>query len=108
MFFFFDPPYYNNGQKLYKNFLTAQDHQKIHDVIAKEVTSPWIITYDDVGQIAEMYCDYETRRFDLTYSVANKGIASELMIFSDIKCCPTQKQLTDNRIRINLRALSII
>lgn len=50
-----------------------------------------------------MYSDYEIRRFDLTYSAANKGIASELMIFSDIESCPTQKQLDDNRIKINLR-----
>ena len=104
MFFYFDPPYYNKGQKLYKNFFTPQDHQRIHDVITQEVAAPWIITYDDVDQIAEMYRDYEMRRFDLTYSAANKGTASELMIFSDIRSCPTPKQLTDNRIRINLRA----
>lgn len=104
LFFYFDPPYYNKGQKLYKNFFTPQDHQRIHDVIAQEVTAPWIITYDDVTQIAEIYRDYEMRRFDLTYSVANKGTASELMIFSDIRSCPTQKQLIDNRIKINLRA----
>lgn len=104
LFFYFDPPYYNKGQKLYKNFFTPQDHQKIHDVITKEVTAPWIITYDDVDQIAEMYRDYETRRFDLTYSAANKGTASELMIFSDTRNCPTSKQLTANQIKINLRA----
>lgn len=104
MFIYFDPPYYNKGQKLYKNFFTPQDHQRIHDIITQEVAAPWIITYDDVGQIAEMYRDYEMRRFDLTYSAANKGTASELMIFSDIRSCPTPKQLTDNRIRINLRA----
>lgn len=104
LFFYFDPPYYNKGQKLYKNFFTPQDHQRIHDVITQEVAAPWIITYDDVSQIAEMYRDYETRRFDLTYSAANKGTASELMIFSDVSSCPTPKQLTDNRIRINLRA----
>ena len=108
MFFYFDRPYYNKGQKLYKNFFTPQDHQRIHDVITQEVAAPWIITYDDVDQIAEMYRDYEMRRFDLTYSAANKGTASELMIFSDIRSCPTPKQLTDNRIRINLRARGAI
>ena len=33
------------------------------------------------------------RRFDLTYSAANKGTASELMIFSDIEFCPTPEQM---------------
>ena len=103
VFFYFDPPYYNKGQKLYKNFFTPQDHKRICDVITNEIASPWIITYDDVSQIAKMYSDYEMRHFDLTYSAANKGTASELMIFSDIASCPTQRQLDDNRIKINLR-----
>lgn len=103
LFFYFDPPYYNKGQKLYKNFFTSQDHKRICNVITNEITSPWIITYDDVSQIAEMYSGYEMRRFDLTYSAANKGTASELMFFSDIVSCPTQWQLEDSRIKINLR-----
>lgn len=52
-FFYFDPPYYNKGQKLYKNFFGHQDHQRIHDVITQEIVAPWIITYDDVDEIAE-------------------------------------------------------
>ena len=108
LFFYFDPPYYNKGQKLYKNFLSPQDHQRNHDVITQEITAPWIITYDDVRQPAEMYRGYEMRQFDLTYSAANKGTASELMIFSDIKSCPTQKQLSDNKIRINVRMRNAI
>lgn len=104
LFFYFDPPYYNKGQKLYKNFFTPKDHQRIRDVITNEIDSPWIITYDDVDQIAEMYRNYEMRHFDLTYSAANKGTASELMIFSDIQSCPSQEQMVDHRIKINLRA----
>lgn len=103
VFYYFDPPYYNKGQKLYKNFLTPQDHQRIHDVITAEIASPWIITYDDVKEIADLYHRFDIRRFDLTYSAANKGTASELMIFSDKQCCPTAAQLLHNKIAINLR-----
>ena len=39
-FIYFDPPYYNKGQKLYKNFLTPCDHQKIHDAIVQNVHVP--------------------------------------------------------------------
>ena len=103
VFYYFDPPYYNKGQKLYKNFFTHQDHQRIHDLITTEITAPWIITYDDIKEIAELYCEFDLRHFDLTYSAANKGTASELMIFSDIQCCPTSEQLAQNKISINLR-----
>lgn len=104
VFYYFDPPYYNKGQKLYKNFFTHEDHQRIRDVILQEITAPWIITYDDVDEIANIYHDFPIRKFDLTYSAANKGRASELMIFSDIQSCPTETQLMENHISINLRA----
>ena len=103
VFFYFDPPYYKKGQQLYKNFFSHQDHQRIRDVIVQEIDAPWIITYDDVDEIANLYRDYEIRRFDLTYSAANKGKASELMIFSDINNCPTQQQLDKHGVTINLR-----
>lgn len=103
LFFYFDPPYYNKGQRLYKNFFSPADHKRIYDVISQEITSPWIITYDDVPQIADIYKNFGLRHFDLTYSAANKGSASELMIFSDIKLCPTSEQLIKNDIHINLR-----
>ena len=64
---------YNKGQKLYKNFFSHKDHQRIHDVIAQEIAAPWIITYDDVGEIARLYADFAIRKFDLTYSAANEG-----------------------------------
>lgn len=103
IFIYFDPPYYRKGQKLYKNFFTPTDHQRIRDVITNELRVPWIITYDDVDAISELYRDYAIRKFDLTYSAANKGTASELMIFSDIGFCPTSEQMLTQKININLR-----
>lgn len=103
MFIYFDPPYYNKGQKLYKNFFSHEDHKRIHDVIVQEIKAPWIITYDDVSEIAEIYADYSMRKFDLIYSAANKGLASELMIFSNIDFCPSQEQILARKININFR-----
>lgn len=103
VFYYFDPPYYNKGQKLYKNFFTHQDHQRIRDMITTEITAPWIITYDDVEEVAEFYREFDLRHFDLTYSAANKGTASELIIFSNMQFCPTAEQLLQNKIAINLR-----
>ncbi len=61
--------------------MNHKDHQQIHDVIANEITAPWILTYDDVKEIEELYSDYYICRFDITYSAANKGTASE---FADL------------------------
>lgn len=103
-FIYFDPPYYNKGQKLYENFFVSQDHRKIKDAIIKHITTPWVITYDSVDEIRTLYTDYDIKKFDLTYSAANKGTASELMIFSDSTFCPSIEQMKSNKITINLRA----
>lgn len=103
VFIYFDPPYYNKGQKLYKNFLSPTDHKIIRDVIVEEINVPWIVTYDDVDEIRKLYSQFEIKTFDLTYSAANKGKASELMIFSNINFCPTTQQLADNKITVTFR-----
>lgn len=103
VFIYFDPPYYNKGQKLYKNFFTPSDHQRIRDVITQEITTPWIITYDYVKAICDLYSAYDIRKFDLTYSAANKGTATELMIFSNTQFSPTEEQMTEQGIHLNFR-----
>lgn len=103
VFIYFDPPYYNKGQKLYKNFLTPNDHKIIHNMITDNITTPWIMTYDDVPEIENLYMQYKTQKFDLIYSAANKGMASELLIFSDNILCPTNQQLLEHKININFR-----
>lgn len=104
IFIYFDPPYYNKGQKLYENFFVSEDHRKIKEAIIKHITVPWVITYDSVNEIRTLYADYDIKKFDLTYSAANKGTASELMIFSDSTFCPSDEQIKSNKITINLRA----
>ena len=103
VFIYFDPPYYNNGRRLYKNSLLPSDHRRIRDAIVGTIF-PWIVTYDDVDTIREIYSNCEIKKFDLTYSAANKGLASELMVFSDESICPTASQMKECGININLRA----
>ena len=103
IFIYFDPPYYNKGQKLYKNFLTPADHKKIHDVISDNITAPWVMTYDDVPEIESIYSNFKIQKFDLIYSAANKGRASELLICSNNLLCPTKQQLSEHKINIELQ-----
>ena len=103
-FVYFDPPYYNKGEALYKNFFSAKDHQIIHDLIC-EIDCPWIVTYDDVQEIREMYAEYTCRRYDLVYSVANNGTNSELMFLSKASMWPSDVELKNRKIQINLRGV---
>lgn len=82
--FYFDPPYYLKGKDLYLNFYVDKDHQVIANEIATLKDQKWIITYDDVSQIRNLYSDYRQKSFKLFYSAGsyNKQ-GQEIMIFSD-------------------------
>lgn len=102
-FVYFDPPYFNKGKELYKNFFNPKDHVKISESILKNVKSNWIVTYDDFHEIVRLYKDYHIKRFDINYSVANNGKGSEIIIFKDKNYCPSNECLIRNKIEINLR-----
>lgn len=101
-FIYFDPPYYNKGKELYKNFFAHKDHRRISKLI-KELNCYWMVTYDDVDEICELYKDCECKQFDLNYSVANSGKKSEIMFLSDDKLWPHEDELKHKKILINIR-----
>ena len=103
---YFDPPYSNKGPELYKNFFDKEDHAKIAQLILNGVPGNWIITYDDTPEIIELYKQQCIRRYDLNYSAANTGKSSEVMVFNDNKFCPTNQELLNQGININLREVN--
>ena len=101
-FVYFDPPYFNKGKELYKNYFSYKDHKEIAQLV-KQLQCPWMVTYDNVEEIIDLYSGYNCRYFDLNYSVANKGRKSEVMFLSDDDFCPTTEELMSNNIAINIR-----
>ena len=101
-FVYFDPPYYHKGKRLYKNFFGHRDHVQIRDLIVN-LHCPWIVTYDDVVEIREIYNMYQGYNFDLIYGVANTGVNSEIMFLSNHALVPSSNELETANIRINFR-----
>lgn len=99
-FIYFDPPYFNKGKQLYLNFFNYDDHVRIENIISKHVSCDWIITYDDVPEIATIYGNRCIRRFALTYSVAKKRRAYELMIFKSEDEIPSDELLQQQKIQL--------
>lgn len=102
-FIYFDPPYFGKGKQLYLNFFNYEDHVRIEKLISEHVNCDWIITYDDVEDIERIYSEYNIRRFELNYSVANKRKASEIMIFKNQHMIPTIDDLEKYKVYVNLR-----
>lgn len=92
-FVYFDPPYYINGKRLYKNFFSATDHANIANCIMEGAHCPWVITYDNVPALKEIYAGFPQRCYRLNYSAANKGKGTELIIFKSPQLIPKKEAI---------------
>lgn len=82
--FYFDPPYYVKGKDLYLNYYQNKDHQVIAEEISKVSDQKWILTYDDVNHIRDLYSNYRNKSFKLNYCAGSSNkVGKEIMIFSD-------------------------
>lgn len=78
---YFDPPYYIKGtQMLYSNFYKSEDHINLSKFI-KSITNYWLISYDNVQQVKELYKDFRSIEYDLRYSAQIKYNGKEIMFF---------------------------
>lgn len=87
LFVYFDPPYYEKGQRLYMNHFSSKDHKRLRDAVSL-LNCKWIMTYDEISEIEELYVNYEKWHFLINYSLSNKAKGRELMIFKDSSCIP--------------------
>lgn len=102
-FVYFDSPYFGKGKQLYLNFFSYDDHVRIEQMINEQVNCDWVITYDDVPEIANIYQNHVLRKFDLNYSAGVKRKASEIIIFKNESMIPKLQNLEEEKIHINLR-----
>jgi len=79
---YLDPPYYCKGKELYMNYYKYQDHKEISKIIREVSNTKWVITYDDVGPINDLYKGFDNYSYLLNYSAANSGKGKEIIIFS--------------------------
>lgn len=93
---YFDPPYYVKGENLYLNFYKSQDHANIASAISKLIKHKWIVTYDNVAPIRNLYEEYRKRKFNLNYSAAEASKGEEVMIFSKSLYISKMKHLKES------------
>lgn len=82
-FIFFDPPYYEQGKKLYTNFYTHDDHVHLSKKILSLNDYYWITTYDLSKEIMEIYNLKNQKIYRLNYSANKKRKAAELLFYSE-------------------------
>ena len=81
--FFLDPPYYNNGARLYLNYYLTEDHQQLANMLNQHNDLYWLTTYDNAEDIRAMYQERRVFEFHLNYQMNGPKRGKELMIVSD-------------------------
>lgn len=78
---YLDPPYYVKGKDLYEDHYSPHDHEQLAQIVTTSIRQNWIVSYDFVPQIAEMYRNFRQINYQLSYSASNRYKGSELMVF---------------------------
>jgi len=80
---YLDPPYYVKGAGLYRNFYKHEDHSRIAKLLGSDrFRRPWIVSYDNVAEIQQMYAFVKPYAYGLNYTAQRRYTGSEVMFFS--------------------------
>jgi DNA adenine methylase len=77
---YFDPPYYQKGGQLYRNYYRPEDHVKIARRV-REIKTPWLVTYDNCREIVDLYSGVNSVEFQLNYSTHKARPKGEEIMF---------------------------
>ncbi len=86
---YLDPPYYKKGSSLYLSFYQPEDHEKLATFVKTEIPYKWIVSYDNVSEIQDLYRGESQIMFDLNYSVYSTKVGNEILFYSKGIAAPT-------------------
>lgn len=79
---YLDPPYYVKGKELYENYYGPDDHAKLAKMVKKGIRrQKWIVSYDNVPQIFQLYKGYQFVTYRPNYFAQNRYRGSEVIFF---------------------------
>jgi DNA adenine methylase len=86
---YLDPPYFDKGQSLYLNAYKSDDHAEVAAAVLNLKVKNWIVSYDDVRPIHDLYGVTPKLQYSLNYSAHRKVRGAEVMFFSNDLIVPT-------------------
>ncbi|MGK3941770.1 DNA adenine methylase [Streptomyces caeruleatus] len=78
-----DPPYFEKAGSLYLNSFADSNHSDLAACLNSVSEAKWLLTYDNVPRVAELYHERRREVFSLNYSAHRVIKANEVMVFSD-------------------------
>jgi DNA adenine methylase len=99
---YLDPPYYIKGKELYYDYYNHKDHEEIARVVTKKIRrQKWIVSYDNVDAIRDMYPSCPSITYGLGYSAREARQGTEIMFFgNDLKIPPITGAMSSLRKQV--------
>ncbi|MFA9262966.1 MAG: DNA adenine methylase [Undibacterium sp.] len=87
---YLDPPYYVKGRQLYLDYYKSGDHKTLsRSVFDNLKDQKWIVSYDNVPEIRDIYTGVQYITYDIGYSARETRQGSEVMFFCEGLKIPT-------------------
>ncbi len=81
--FYFDPPYYLKASSLYMNHYEDENHKIVSEKIKGIENIRWIVSYDNVPQIRELYSECNRKEFEFKHTAYEIRDGKEILFFSN-------------------------
>ena len=81
--FYFDPPYYLKASTLYMNHYEDDNHKTVSDRIKAINNVKWIVSYDNVPEIKNLYSDCRLKEFSFKHTAYESREGKEVLFFSN-------------------------
>lgn len=106
---YIDPPYFEKGRFLYYDAYRADDHAAVAESVKALEGLNWVVSYDDVRPIHDLYANSPWLQYTLNYSARNVTRGREVMFFSKnllVPDVPTPLYEIDRDLRNRPRPVS--
>lgn len=81
--FYFDPPYYLKANSLYMNHYHDENHQQVANRIMQIKNIRWIVSYDNVPFIQNIYADCMKKEYSFKHTAYKSRVGQEILFFSN-------------------------
>lgn len=89
--FYFDPPYYLKASSLYMNHYKEDSHKLVSEKIKGIKNFKWLVSYDNVPQIKELYSDCCKKEYSFKHTAYSSREGQEILFFSSSLQSPKEK-----------------
>ena len=80
---YLDPPYFEKGHRLYRNFYNPDDHLEIARFVQQKLDASWVVSYDNAPEIQGYYAESKSFIYGLPYTATKRREGTEAIFFSN-------------------------